>query len=123
MYFDEVEESELQQILASRTPAQRLQDIQGAIANIEQYAIQGRQAFDEDELVQVWMIYHLMVIGEAIRNLPQVLKQNNFHPLWEHMTDIADALLHEYYVIDMNAVWTIVEKDIPALKALLCALL
>ena len=60
-----------------------------------------------------------IVIGGAICDLPQALKDNNSKPLWKRMTDIADALLHEYYAIDTNVVWTTVERDIPALKTLI----
>lgn len=35
-----------------RLEAQRLQDIKDAIAAIERYTSQGRQAFDEQELIQ-----------------------------------------------------------------------
>jgi hypothetical protein len=35
-----------------RDPAERLRDIPDAIANIERYAVRGRQAFESDELIQ-----------------------------------------------------------------------
>jgi uncharacterized protein with HEPN domain len=34
----------------------RLQDILEAIEKIEQYAGQGRQPFDNDEILQVWQV-------------------------------------------------------------------
>ena len=124
MNFDDVsQEKILQHILASRTTTQRLRDIRGAIVNIERYTIQGRPAFDESEQVQVWVIYHLIIIGEAIRNLPQVVKNNHPHVLWRQMTDTADALLHEYFATDMNVVWNAVERDLPVCKKLIDALL
>lgn len=124
MNFDDVShEKTLQHILTSRTTTQRLRDIRGAIANIERYTIQGRSAFDESEQVQVWVIYHLVIIGEAIRNLPQAVKNNHPHVLWKQMTDTADALLHEYFAIDINIVWNTVERDLPVFKTLIGALL
>ncbi len=48
-----------------RREPERLQDILDAIAGIERYTSQGRQAFDEQELIQVWVIHHLQIIGEA----------------------------------------------------------
>ncbi|MEQ8542154.1 MAG: nucleotidyltransferase [Coleofasciculus sp. D1-CHI-01] len=44
-----------------RREAERLQDILDAIAAIERYAGQGRQAFDEQELIQVWVVHHLQI--------------------------------------------------------------
>ena len=40
-----------------RDPKERLRDILDAIARIERYAARGREAFDRDELTQVWMIH------------------------------------------------------------------
>jgi len=48
-----------------RREAERLQDILDAITAIERYTRQGRQAFDDRELIQVWVVYHLQIIGEA----------------------------------------------------------
>jgi uncharacterized protein with HEPN domain len=41
-----------------RRDAERLQDILDAIAAIERYADQGRPAFDEQELIQIWFVHH-----------------------------------------------------------------
>lgn len=50
---------------AMRDPKERLRDILEAIGRVEQYASRGGEAFDKEELVQVWMVHHLEVIGEA----------------------------------------------------------
>ena len=55
-----------------RNPTERLRDILDAIANIERYSVRGRGAFEQDELVRTWILYHLQIIGEAAA---QLLKQ------------------------------------------------
>src|SRR5687767_4962879 len=42
-----------------RDPKERLRDILDAIARIERYAARGREAFEQDELIQVWIVHHL----------------------------------------------------------------
>ncbi len=37
-----------------RDPTERLKDMLDAIANIERYAARGREAFERDELIQIW---------------------------------------------------------------------
>jgi uncharacterized protein with HEPN domain len=61
-----------------RRDEERLRDILDAIGRIEREAARGRQAFDTDELVQVWMIHHIGVIGEAARALTAPLRER--HP-------------------------------------------
>jgi uncharacterized protein with HEPN domain len=56
-----------------RREAQRLQDILDAIATIERYASLGRQAFDNQELIQIWIVHHLQIIGEATNALSSEL--------------------------------------------------
>ncbi|HIK10610.1 MAG TPA: DUF86 domain-containing protein [Oscillatoriaceae cyanobacterium M33_DOE_052] len=52
-----------------RRGVERLQNIVAAISAIERYASQGRQAFYEQELIQVWVIHPLQIIGEAANSL------------------------------------------------------
>jgi hypothetical protein len=46
-----------------------MRDILDAIANIERYSVRGRGAFEQDELVRIWILYHLQIIGEAAAQL------------------------------------------------------
>jgi uncharacterized protein with HEPN domain len=64
-----------------RDPKERLRDILEAIVNIERYAARGRQAFESDELIQNWFVRHLQIIGEAVRGLPQEVRdRKNLYP-------------------------------------------
>jgi len=50
-----------------RDDAERLRDILEAVERIERYAIRGREAFERDELIQNWMVHHLL--GETTARL------------------------------------------------------
>jgi uncharacterized protein with HEPN domain len=54
-----------------RDPRERLRDILDAIAAIDRYRDRGKATFEEDELLQVWFLRHLQIIGEAARALPE----------------------------------------------------
>ena len=54
-----------------REPQERLRDILEAIDRIQRYAERGREAFEQDELIQNWFVHHLQVIGESARAFPQ----------------------------------------------------
>ncbi len=54
-----------------RDVSERLRDIQEAITHITKYTDLGRQSFDQNELVQTWVVHHLEIIGEAARSIPQ----------------------------------------------------
>lgn len=52
-----------------RSDADRFADIIDAIDRIDRHAGTGRSAFDADELVQVWVVRHLQIIGESANGL------------------------------------------------------
>ncbi len=52
-----------------RAAEEYLRDILEAVQAIGRYAALGWEAFERDELIRVWIIHHLEVIGEAAARL------------------------------------------------------
>lgn len=61
-----------------RDDREKLQDTLEAIERIDRYAVQGRQAFEQDELIQTWFTQNLQIIGEASRSLGSAIREQ--HP-------------------------------------------
>lgn len=106
-----------------RDPFERLRDIQEAIANIMKYTDQGRDSFDQDELVQTWVIHHLEIIGEAARSIPQAFRTLHPEISWKQINGMRNILIHHYFGINRDRIWAVVEHDLPALKASIDAIL
>ena len=83
-----------------RNDRARLEDIRRAIASIARYAKRGRAAFDRDELVQSWMIYHLTIIGEAAARLSSALREDHPEVPWLRVIGMRNVLVHGYFAID-----------------------
>lgn len=94
-----------------------------AIDRIERYATRGREAFDQDELIQSWFIRHLQILGEAARALPDEVRQLAPEVEWKKITGMRHVLVHDYFGIDRDIVWTTVEKELGPLKTSLASLL
>ena len=62
-----------------RDDREKLQDILEAIERIDRYAVQGRQAFEQNELIQTWFTQNLQIIGEASRSLSSAIRDQ--HPV------------------------------------------
>ena len=99
-----------------RTVRDRLIDVSEAIDRIERQAQGGSQSFLGDPLVQVWMIHHIQIIGEAIRAVSQDLKALDPTTPWAQIVGMRHILVHDYFGIDLNEVWGVIERDIPSLK-------
>lgn len=100
----------------TRSDTERLNDIIDAIAKIERYAIQGRQVFEQEELVQVWIVHHLQIICEAISSMSKGLQSSYPEIPWSEIIAMRNILVHEYFGIDVEEVWSTVERDLPQLK-------
>lgn len=99
-----------------RSERERLLDVLEAIERIEKYAGRGKAAFLEDELIQNWMVNHISLIGEACRALPGEFQASHVDVPWVDIIAMRNLLVHHYFGIDKEAVWSVVERDIPGIK-------
>lgn len=106
-----------------RDERERLRDIVEAIEKIEKYASRGKRAFERDELVQTWIIHHLQIIGEAVSRLSDVFRSRHADVPWKEIIGMRNILVHGYFEIDPEIVWTTVERHLPTLKERICEML
>jgi len=99
-----------------KDPAVYLRHIRDAIARIEKYTAEGRDAFFGDSMVQDAVIRNLEVIGEAVKDLPPELKRRHPEMPWRSITALRNVLIHEYFGVDLEIVWRVVQRRIPTLK-------
>ena len=99
-----------------RSEGERMLDILEAIERIEKYAEEGKQIFESDELIQTWIVHHITIIGEACRTLPEEFQARYANVPWADIVGMRNILVHHYFGIDTEAVWSVVEKDLPELK-------
>ncbi len=95
---------------------ERLLDVLEAIERIERYTARGRSAFEQDELIQTWVVHHLQIIGEAASRLDHSFRVLHPQVPWQQIIAMRNVLVHEYFGIDPEEVWQTVERDLSALK-------
>ncbi|MDJ0731381.1 MAG: DUF86 domain-containing protein [Crocosphaera sp.] len=100
-----------------RSDEERLIDIQQAILKIEKYVVKGKIIFMENELIQTWILYNLQIIGEAVRSLSKSFKDSHNEIEWNDIADFRNVLVHEYFRVDLDLIWQIVEREIPSFKS------
>lgn len=100
-----------------RSDIERFRDIQEAITRIEKYAQQGKSEFLDNELIQSWMLLQLQIIGEAARAMNEETYDRYPEIEWRDIIDFRNLLVHEYFRVDLEIVWQIIEHQIPILKA------
>jgi uncharacterized protein with HEPN domain len=71
--------------------------------------------FVHDDLHFDAVLRNLEIIGEAVKNISEETRQKNPNVKWRKIAGFRDIVAHEYFGIDDETVWDIVENEIPAL--------
>lgn len=87
-----------------------------AIDDIESFVAAGRESFMTDRKTQSAVVRQLEIIGEAVKNLSAALTARESSVPWRQIAGARDRLIHGYFKVDLDAVWAMVERDLPALR-------
>lgn len=100
-----------------RDDTQRLLDILEAIERIDKHSGIARAVFDSDELVQTWMVHNIQIIGEAAATLSDEFRMRHSEVPWRAIASMRNVIVHAYFRLDLDEVWSAVQGDLPSLKA------
>jgi len=101
-----------------------LEHIKESIEEIERHIEDvSEKKFMDDVKTQDAVIRRIEIIGEATKNLPADFKKKNPKVEWREMASMRNKLIHEYFGIDLDLVWFVLNKDLPKLKKKITGLL
>jgi len=88
-----------------------------AMSQIEEYvAGLDYSGFLGSRLVQDGVVRQFEIIGEATKNLsPETVGLAPGVP-WKDMAGMRDKLIHQYFGVDIAAVWESVHQDVPGIR-------
>lgn len=102
---------------------ERLIHISKAIIDIEAFTVTKKRIdFLNDNLLSSAVLFQFSVIGEAIIFIDQSLLEEYQYP-WYKVRAFRNLISHEYFNIELTAVWEIIEKDLPELKHMINTIL
>ena len=95
-----------------------LQDILDAVGKVRSYTTGlTLKTFSEDTKSVDAVVRNLEVIGEAIKQVPDNVRSKHADVEWRKIAGLRDILAHQYFGVDMEIVWDIVQNKLPALEA------
>ena len=92
-----------------------LEHIRDALDDIATYTNVGRAAFFADRMRQDATLRKLEVVGQAVKNLSEDMKSRQPHIPWKQIAGMRDKVIHDYFGVNLEIVWAIVEKELPIL--------
>lgn len=95
----------------------RLEHILAAISNIEEYVhgLSQTQLVD-DKLRLHASVYNVQIIGEAVYKLTKEFKESHADTPWTMIEKMRHILVHDYYQVNNDILWTVINDDLPMLK-------
>ena len=74
--------------------------------------------FVHDDLHFDAVLRNLEIIGEAVKNISEETRQKYPSVKWRKIAGFRDIVAHQYFGVNDETVWDIVEIEIPALLAI-----
>jgi uncharacterized protein with HEPN domain len=94
-----------------------LEDILSAIQKVKSYTSGlSLQDFLQDDKTFDAVVRNLEVIGEAAKHLPDEARKRAPGINWKKIAGLRDILIHEYFGIDGEIVWDVVQHKLPTLE-------
>ena len=75
-----------------------------------------RKELSSNRMKQSAIVREIEVIGEAVKNISDNLKENYSSVPWKEIVGTRDKMIHHYFGVDLDIIWNMVKKDLPKLK-------
>ena len=103
--------------MSKRNDAAILEDIRAAIDRILSYSQElTYDDFLTDIKTQDAIIRNIEILGEAAKLLSERAKEMYPDVPWKDIAGTRDKLIHDYFGVNIDVVWSIVSNDIPLLN-------
>ena len=95
----------------------RLEHIAEAIQRLQTYAGDlSEQELEQDVLRYYGIVKNIEIIGEAARMLTEQFKLAHPEVEWRSISDMRNFLVHEYFQVDSEVVFSVIHNEIPELQ-------
>lgn len=74
-----------------------------------------RQQFEQDPLLQNAVVKAVEIVGEAASRLSAETKEELPEIDWDKVVGMRHRLVHDYFAIDYDIVWDVVQNHLPKL--------
>jgi len=74
------------------------------------------ESFNTNTQLQDAIVRRIELIGEAVKNVPQEIKDKHQEIPWARIMGMRNILIHDYLGIDLPTTWQVASKEIPILK-------
>lgn len=93
------------------------------ITNIEEDTAGGKAVFVTNRTIRDAVMRNLHVLAESSKRVSEQERARHPEVPWRDLADFRNVVVHDYLRIDYDQIWSIIEANLPPLKAQLQAIL
>ncbi len=99
--------------MSERTLSLLLDDIKVSIETIKDFTRDFTfEMYETDLKTRHAVERNFMIIGEAVSRLPDTFKQTHTEVNWRQVKDFRNVIVHDYFGIDNNIIWDIIQFNL-----------
>ena len=96
---------------------ERLEHMINAIERIKRYTTNlSFEKFVADDMVYYAVVKNIEIIGEAANMLTLDFQNNHTETPWKMIKGMRNYIVHEYFQIDNNVVWSVITQNLSDLE-------
>ncbi|HWK06804.1 MAG TPA: DUF86 domain-containing protein [Puia sp.] len=104
--------------MSKRIPSIVINDILYCIDHVTTYtASLSFDDFTSNFMIIEACLYNIQIIGEAVAQLPDDVKNDNQNIPWALIKGMRNRLIHEYFGTDLPVVWNVIKNDLPTFRS------
>jgi uncharacterized protein with HEPN domain len=70
------------------------------------------EAFRNDQMLRDAVIRNFEIIGESVRHIPFSFQRRHSELPWKNMYALRNFIVHEFFDIDDEIIWSITQQDL-----------
>jgi uncharacterized protein with HEPN domain len=96
-----------------------LEHILECIERVQRYTTDGLESLLDDQKTQDAVLRNLQVLSESCMRMSSEIRDRRKEIDWKGIARFRNVVVHDYFEIDLEEIWEIIQRDLPPLATVI----